>query len=408
MLQSVRSFFKQKIQRFVNKSERYHFIFGLILTFGVTISEVLKWKQRNFFIYNNATRDFWKHINVYDVAWSNGYGTDIYVYGPLFNFIFYPISLMPDWLGPFVWTFIEYIVFFYSVFALPDIFNQTTKKKMWLFLLPILLHNLMYYQYNVVVAAIFLISFTQFEKNNFFRAILLIGISAVTKIYGGFQFVLLLLHKKPIKNIFLYALPTMVILILIPIFHTGLQGLIETYTNWFKFLKTSKQSSELPWQSFFYIKWIFKNPPPHKEIYQSIIGIFIGILTLLSIKIKDDVEVRTALFAILTGWVILFSSAPEIITYLIALTGYLVWFFTKERNKIDKFLFWSNFFILVITPEDILFPRTWMNYIYFNLNLNLLLFSFTWLKMIWIVLMKIYQPNNSNDIKHINFVETSK
>lgn len=374
---------KEKIEHFYIKltsRKRNLFLLGFIITILVTLSEVLKWKQRIFFVYQNATLDYWKNIIPYGSAWAIERGPDEFLYGPLFTILFAPFAFLPPWLGPFIWNIFSFTIFFLSVFKLPHQFNYNQKCKIFFYSLLVLANNLMYYQYNVIVAGIFLLAFTFMESNKMVYAILLIGISGFTKIYGIFQYTMLVLYKRFWKNSLFILIPISVILLLVPIIHLPKIGIFDLYKLWFHGLQYHSDSRT--WQSIFYIKLLFKTPPIHTVIYQMGSFVLILLFGLLNLKRSQDFSYRAQTTGILMGWLIFFSSAPEIGTYLIAILGYLLWYYTIEKNKFDRILFILNFILLVVVPQDIICPRSIMKFIYYTLNLNLIIFGVTWVNMV--------------------------
>jgi hypothetical protein len=374
---------KEKIEHFYIKltsQKRNLFLLGVTITIVVTLSEVLKWKQRIFIVYQNATLDYWKNIIPYGSAWAIERGPDEFLYGPLFTILFAPFAYLPTWLGPFIWNLFSFTIFFLSVFKLPQQFNYKKKCKIFLYSLLVLANNLMYYQYNVIVAGIFLLAFTYMESNKMVYAILLIGISGFTKIYGIFQYTILVLYKRFWKNSLFILIPISAILFLIPIIHLPKIGIFDLYKLWFHGLQYHSDSRT--WQSIFYIKLLFQTPPRHAVIYQMGSFVLILLFGLLNLKRSRDFSYRAQTMGILMGWLIFFSSAPEIGTYLIAILGYLLWYYTIEKNKFDRILFILNFILLVVVPQDIICPRPVMKFIYYTLNLNLIIFGVSWVNMV--------------------------
>ncbi len=379
-----------------SKNLHFYYLVGLFATFAVTLSEVLKWKQKIYFVYSNATRDYWNNINPYDIHWAGTSAPDEFLYGPLFNFLFLPFSLMPDWIGPFLWNIFSYSCFFYVVFNLPNSYSEKAKKTMWLYMLPLLLNNLMYYQYNVLVAAFFLYAFSEMEKRGFLKASFVIAFSTLTKIYGGFQYVLFLVYEKPFKYGFKYMIPSFLLLFCLPVLHHDPFHLLQVYQNWLSGL--FHHANTRTWQSVFYIKLFFNNPPENTGIFQLASGLLVILIVLLGIRKKADIKVRTGLFAILLGWMILFSSAPEISTYLIAISGYLIWYTCGVRSKFEKVLFWLNFILLIVVPQDIICPKPVMRLLIYRLNLNLIVFFITWISIVTTTLKSILFDDSSDEV----------
>lgn len=360
-------------------SARNQYYLGLLITLLVTLAEVAKWKQRNFFIYRLATLDMWNDKIPYGREWAQSIGFDSFLYGPLFTLLFSPFAFLPLWLGPFLWNILNFSVFFYAIRSLPCL-DDRKKTYFFFFILLMMANNLMYYQYNMMVASIFLVGFTLMEKGNFLGSILLIGISGFTKIYGVFQYAFLIFYKKFWRNL-LIILPVFLVLGLLPVIMMHPAHLQKAYIRWVESFPAHFQSRE--WMSIFHYKLFFQNVPTSTTMFQ--IGSF-GMLSLLSVlrlNRSSSLSFRASSVGIMMGWVILFSNSPEIGTYLIAMCGLALWYFTRENNRFDTWVLILNFFLFMIVPQDILFPRPLMRVIIEQWQLHIIVFFLTWLWMIW-------------------------
>lgn len=374
---------KANIRDFVANPRNQYYL-GLLITLLVTLAEVLKWKQRNFFIYRYATLSMWDGKIPYGREWSQTIGFDSFLYGPLFTLIFSPFAFLPAWFGPFLWNIMNYTFFFFAIRSLP-ILNDKKKTNFFFFILLMMANNLMYYQYNVIVASIFLFGFTLMEKGKFLGSIILIGVSGFTKIYGIFQYAFLIFYKKFWQNL-LIIFPVLLILGFLPVIMMHPAHLQHAYIKWVDSFPAHFQSRE--WMSIFHFKLFFNTIPQHTTFYQ--LGSF-GVLSLLSVfrlKRSSSFSYRAASVGIMMGWVILFSNSPELGTYLIAMCGLGLWYFSQEHDRFVKWIMILNFFFFMVVPQDILFPRPLMSVIIEQAQLHILVFLLTWLWMIW----KTYGP----------------
>ena len=363
---------------------RTQFLLGLLVTLLVTLAEVVKWKQRNFFIYRNATLDLWAGRMPYGPEWTASVGPDAFLYGPLFTLLFTPFAWLPPWLGPFAWNIGNFLLFFYAIRSLP--LSETKKTRFYFFVFLMMANNLMYYQYNLVVASIFLLAYAFLEKGRPMASILLIGVSGFTKIYGVFQYAFLLFYQRTWRNVFLYVLPTLLILALLPLVMLSPRELLNTYTSWISSFPWHFQSR--PWMSVFHIRLLFSAVPVSTIPYQLGALALLSLLSLWRLNRSADAGFRAQTTGIMMGWVILFSNSPEIGTYLIAMTGLALWYYNSQPVKGEKILFALNFFLFMIVPQDVLCPKPIMRLLIEKAQLHLLVFLSTWLWMIW----KTYGP----------------
>src|SRR5690606_27918011 len=137
--------------------------------------------------------------------WVEQHHGRFFLYTPIFSVLYTPFTLLPNWLGPFVWNIFNFSLFFAAIFQLPETFTHRQQCNMFLFTLLIIGQSLLSFQFNITVAYIFLFAYGLMERKQFFWAILLIMISGMTKVYGIFQLGLLLCYPQFWRNT-LYAI----------------------------------------------------------------------------------------------------------------------------------------------------------------------------------------------------------
>lgn len=361
------------------------YLIGLVITLLITLNLLIRLFYNNYQIFAYGSIDFWKGINPYtewDHLSARGKPLSPFLYGPLFSVLFIPFAALPDWPGLFCWNVFSYTLFFLSVFSLPDKFSFDDKRFIFFFSSLMLFFTLFSVQFNPVVGAIFLFSFSLLERKQGFWAVFLILLSGLIKVYGIFQLVMLLFYPGFLKNV-LYAFFIGIVLILLPALNIPPGGLTEYYQSWI--LKIASHSGSV---SYFSIYRPFFPIFHSLRAYTGIIsaGVFIILTFLVFLRLKSFRESfyhRARFLGILMSWVILFSTGSEKHTYVIALAGYAIWYLCTEHNKADKILLWLNFILLAILPIDILCPWVISNFLLVKLNLGILVFAVTWVIMVY-------------------------
>lgn len=378
-----------KIKSFKNnsfKTPRSIFYFGLFFAFTITLKEVINLSYNNFQIFYFGSVDFWGDVNPY----SNWYHLnlreqplDVFIYLPLFSILFTPFTLVPTWLGAFFWNFFTYSLFYFSIFNLPDKFGFKEKKFIFFITCLLLFATMLSMQFNPIVAALFLFSYSFMERKQPFLAVLFILISGFTKVYGIFQLMMLLFYPKFWKNV-LYSLSIGIIFFFLPLIRFNFTELIDYYQSWINAI-----SGHSRMQGFYSIyRPIYHTITPEINLYASKISIvvlfFIFLLVIFKMKIlKNSFELRAQFLGILMSYVILFGLSSELHTYVIAMTGYAIWYINSKKTKLDNILLWINFFLLAIFPIDIFCPVIISKLILGKLHLGVLVFFTTWLIMIY-------------------------
>ncbi|MEG1574081.1 MAG: glycosyltransferase family 87 protein [Bacteroidales bacterium] len=350
----------------------------------LTLSEVSRGRQYNFMIFSDASIDFWRGIIPYGAEWGAEKGHDVFLYGPLFNILFTPFIYMPQWLAPFAWNIINFSLYFLAIFTLPDRFTTTSKCRTFLYTLPILATTLLSFQYNVVVAYIFIFAFSLLERGKYKLAIILILLSAFTKIYGIFQIGMLIFYPKILRHIG-YIIPIAIAYTLVPLIKIPVSEIAGYYGSWFTGL--TEHDITRTFHTIFYIKPLFQTPPTWTTIAQIISITLLAFMILANRCSYSSFSFRIQSLGILMGWVILFGTSSEYHTYVIALLGYMLWYYSRKPSIIDKILYWTNFIVLVLMPIDLLCPTAIWRFTFLTITLNIWIFTITWIRMIIITFL---------------------
>lgn len=374
---------KQHFVRFWS-SPKCVFWLGMLIAFAATIIEVMRGRNANYIVYSDATRMFWEGISPYTTDFVEDHGR-YFLYPPAFNVIYAPILLLPRWLGPFVWNLGNYTLFWLAIKTLPERFDAY-KHRTFLYLLPILLQAVFCYQYNIVVCYLFLFAFTLMEKGKGHWAAILIMLSATTKIYGGIQLAMLLMYKRPWRNIGI-AIVSGAVFLALPALNFSFDQPLSLYGKMADML--SIHNSAVDYIGILYAKGLKSLLLPNHYLVQG------GVLLLLAIgffaryKRWHSPVFRTQCLAVLMGFIILFSDCPETHTYLIAIAGWLLAFWMQpERSRIDWILFWLLFVNFAILPTDVLCPPKVHTFVHETFWLDVYTFTLCWGRTLWLALSR--------------------
>ena len=354
------------------------FLLGLLVAMVATALETLRLRYMNYLVYTDSTLDFWNGTNPYTQEFVDAHGR-YFLYTPVFSVLYLPIALLPKWLGPFVWNICNYSLFALSVFTLPRRFDAY-KVKIFLTLLLILEQSVFPFQFNIVVAYCFLFSFTLLERGHGFWAVLLIMVSATTKVYGMVELLMLFCYPKPFRRL-LYAFVLGALLLMLPVLKTGFGGLVPCYENWWNML-TQHQSAAY-YVSLLYA-WPLRYVLDYYRIVQCVtIGLVVAVFFLRHRR-WSQFEFRTTVLGVLMGWIILFGDSSETHTYLIALAGYALWYYLQEQHtRFDQWLFWALIVFFGIVPVDIFVPSHIHDFLNGTLFIDVYLYMLVWGKMVW-------------------------
>lgn len=361
------------------------FIIGFFFAFLITLKEFLGLSYNNFQIFSYGSLDFWAGINPYN-NWDHlslrGKQLDVFLYGPLFSILFTPFALLPGWIGVFCWNTFTYTLFFFSIFTLPEKITFNNKRFIFFISALLLFATLLSVQFNPIVAALYLFSFSLLEKKKGFWAVFLIMISGFIKVYGIFQLMMLICYPKFWKNA-LYVILIGLFLLLLPLIHISPDNLIGYYQSWV--LKVTDHADLTRFYSFYRPFYSLIKPIESFAGFISI-GIFllISLMTLFNLEhFKESFTNRARLMGVIMGWSILFGLGSEKHTYVIAMVGFAIWYIFSSRSTFEKVLLWTNFLVLSVMPIDILFPVVISDFLLTKLSLNVIVFAITWFWMVY-------------------------
>ena len=374
----------QRIKAYISEHPRITvYLVGLLVAFIATALETMRQRNMNYLVFTDSTLDFWNGISPYTQDFVNNHGR-YFLYTPVFSVLYYPIAILPRWSGPFVWNLCNYSLFTLSVFTLPKQYD-IYKIKIFLFLLLILEQSVFPFQYNIVVAYIFLFSFTLLEKEHGFWAVLLIMVSTTTKVYGIVELLLLLCYKKPFRHL-AYAFLLGVMLLMLPALKVGFDGLFACYENWWNMLTIHQDDT-------YFASLLYAYPLRYVLHFYRIIQLLTmgAVIVLFFCKYDKwhEFRFRAVTLGVLMGWIIVFGDSSETHTYLIALSGYMLWYYLQKQHTLfDRCLYWLLIVFFGIIPIDVFVPASVHRFVNDTLYIDVYLYTLTWGKMFWYLLRK--------------------
>lgn len=355
------------------------FFLGLAVVLLATSLEVFRGRNTNYFDYQDSTRMFWEGLSPYNMEYAQAHSI-YFLYSPVFSVIFAPIFFLPWWLGPFVWNIGNYSLFALAIKMLPQ---QLDKYKHWifLFLLSVILQTVFCYQHNIIVSYIYIFAFILLERGKAFWAVLLIMISATTKVYGAAELAILFCYPKVWRNLG-YAVLCGAALLLLPAVNTAFDNVFVLYQQMFDMIASHHSDSDFI--GILFARGLKPLLLPNYRLVQIVVLALLGVAFFARYKRWKDFRFRVQALAVLTGYMILFSDCPETHTYIITLPFYAMAFWLQPRRTwLDWTLFWLLVINFCILPTDVLCPAWLHEYIHQTFWLDVYTYFVCWLRMIW-------------------------
>jgi hypothetical protein len=208
-------------------------------------------------------------------------------------------------------------------------------------------------QSNVLIAGLLLLAFSCLERRRVALGSLMIVLAAFTKLFGLVAFSLVFLYPQKRKFVLFSALWVTAIALL-PLIVVSPAELLEQYVSWWHLLSTDYAEfaglSVMAWlESWFHLT------PPKSVVELAGISLFCWPL----LERRRDFAFRLLFLCSVLVWVVIFNHKAESSTYVIAMCGVGLWYFSRFfagiASRLDLALVSIAFIFTSLSPTD-LFP----------------------------------------------------
>ena len=345
-------------------------------------------KGNNFLIFRGVFWHTWQELPLY-VPYPEEY-FDINHYGPLFSLIIAPFALLPVWLGQVLWSVAMTVLLFCSIWRLP------IPQKRIIFIYWFCAHELMtalfMNQFNVVIAAIIILAFLLIERERDHWATLLIVIGTLVKIYGIVGIAFFLFSKHKLRFILSFA-GWMLLLFALPMAISSPEYIINCYTEWIgNIIEKNGENADSLYQNISIIGMAHRiSGCNFSDLFIIGPGMLLTALPFLRFGQYRHIAFRLAALASVLLFVVLFSTGSESSSYIIALAGVAIWYWSAQwkRSKWDIALMVFAFVLTSLSPSD-LFPKYLRDEFVRPYALKALPCAIIWIKLICEMLLCRY------------------
>lgn len=366
--------------------------FAVWMVVGVVSALTKLHRHNNFLIFRGV---FWHTLNGLPLygEYPEEYFDSNY-YGPFFSIVIAPFALMPEWLGLLAWHVCLAMFLYVAVRRLPVRWGIQLAL-LW-FCAHELLTALFMSQYNVAIAAGVLLTYTCVERQREAWAAMFIVLGTMVKLYGivGLPFLLFSRHKV---RFVAWLLVWCAVMFVAPMVLSSPEYVVQQYHEWWLAL-TGKNTANLfaGGQNISFLGMVRKisGCASYSDLWLIVPGMALFGLPLLRWRQWQHTPFRLAILASVLMFTVLFSTGSESSTYIIALVGVALWFWTSPwpGSRWDIALMVLAFIITSMSPSD-LFPayirKTWIQ----PYALKALPVAVIWLRMTWQLLTRDYRPS---------------
>jgi Glycosyltransferase family 87 len=349
----------QAVRRFLAK-ERVQLAAYLTITLIASIQRYLIPNQfdvanqitytnyNNYVIFKNAFLHLLLDKNLYSLHLTEQ--LDLFKYSPTFALFMGLFAYLPDWLGLILWNLLNTLTVFYGIKHLPYLTDGIKGNIRW-FMLPELLTATQNSQSNSLILGLFLWSFIYMERGKLIWASLFMLLTVFIKLFGVVGFMLFLLYPRKPAAVG-YTLAWGLLLLILPVVAVSLPQLLGQYQNWLVMLEHDHSSSiGLSVMGWLYT-WFSLDPP---KVVVVVLGAIALLLPLLRTTQYVHYSFRLVVLASVLLWVIIFNHKAESATFIIAIGGVAIWYFTQPTSIVNRLLVILAFIFTSLSPLDI-FP----------------------------------------------------
>lgn len=275
---------------------------------------------------------------------------DLYKYSPAFALFMGSMAYLPDFAGLAIWNLLNALVLYRAVRSLP-LGERKNSMVLW-FILIEMITSLQSSQSNALMAGLIIGAFTQLNKGKGIWAALLLVMASFIKVYGAAGFILFLFYPDKIKFI-LYSILWTVLFALVPLIVTSPEVLLEQYQSWWNMMAADQANSF----GFSVMGWLHSwfGLDSLKNIV-TIAGIILFFIPLVRYKLYLNDKYRMLFVAHTLLWMIIFNHKAESPTFIIAVSGVAIWYFTEAPARWKNILLLMVFVFTCLSPTDIFPP----------------------------------------------------
>lgn len=276
---------------------------------------------------------------------------DLFKYSPAFALVFGVLAILPDILGLSLWNILNALVLFYSVYYLPKI-DVRTKGLILVFVVVELLTSVQNEQSNGLIAGLLLFTFGFLERGKYWAASLCLVSTVFIKLFGIVGLALYLLYPDKFKLTYTTAFWVLLFTFL-PLLVVSTDQFVFLYKSWANLLANDHSISD----GFSVIGWLktWFGWQVNKT-YVSVVGAVLFCIPLLRISEYSNYIFRILILSSVLIWVVIFNHRAESPTFIIAVTGVALWYFSQQQKKENFYLLLLAFAFTVLAPTD-LYPK---------------------------------------------------
>jgi hypothetical protein len=276
---------------------------------------------------------------------------DYFRYSPSFALAFGVFAWLPDVAGLLLWNTLNAAALYFAWTGLPLRSERIALAAGW-FVAIEMMTALQNAQSNVLIAGLLIAAFSCLERRRVAAGTLLIVIASFIKLFAFAALALGVLFPEKKKFVMLSVAWTAAIGLL-PLAVVSPAQLAALYASWWTLLATDYAGSTGLSLMALLTAWFGASPP--KDVVILLGAAALGAPLLLRQRF-GDFGFRLLFLCDILIWVVIFNHKAESSSYIIAVCGVALWFFSQERTRTNLVLVVLAFVFTCLSATDV-FPR---------------------------------------------------
>lgn len=279
-------------------------------------------------------------------------------YGIFFSLLIAPFAMMPDAFGAVLWNVASTLVFLYAIYKLP--FSDKKKSFFAWLCLQEFITAATYFQFNIILTGLLMLSAIWIYERKEAQSAFAILTGTFVKLYGIVGLSAFFFIKNKTKFIISF-LAIVIVFLILPMLISSKEFGIQSYVDWYVSLSEKNLSNQsLTSRQDYSLMGVVRRILGRADLSNLLFvipGFVLFMLPYLRVKQYKNLNFQLMILASSLLFLVLFSSGSESPTYIIAVSGVMIWFMMQKKlSKIDIGLL---IFVMIFTcfAFSDLFPK---------------------------------------------------
>ena len=381
-------------QKFLKLISDYRIIFVIYIVVAA-ITAYSKYKRgtggyNNYLIFKGVFTNTLQERNIFlqypDLYFDSNH------YGIFFSLLIAPFAMMPDGFGAVLWNVASTLVFLYAVYKLP--FSDAKKSFFAWLCLQEFITAATYFQFNIILTGLLILSAVYIYERKETQSAFTILIGTFVKIYGIVGLSAFFFIKNKSKFILSFVAIALLFFVL-PMLISSKEFGIQSYFDWYTSLSGKNlENQALGTRQDYSLMGVVRRILGNAEISNLIFlipGFLLFMLPYLRIKQFKFLPFQLMILASTLLFVVLFSSGSESPTYIIAVSGVVIWFLMQKKwTKVDIGLL---IFVMIFTcfAFSDLFPKSIKEEVFIKYSTKAIPCIIIWFRVMYELLTKDFE-----------------